>query len=265
VRRRFFLKVSAGIAGAEWASTGYADETTNSPSVISHKPPSATIVADRKMVQEAPRRTPVAADVDVLVVGGGPTGVGAALAAASEGAKTLVVERHGMLGGMWTAGLLNPLFDSPKGWWVEKLIRRLREAKAWRTDAGTPVFDTEMMKVTLERMLEEAHVEFWYHVQAVDPLVAESRVQGILVEGKSGREAILAKGVVDCTGDGDIAARAGVPFQLGRKIDGLSQPMTLMFEVTNIERFEKGPASKLGIQNMLKALKEAIEKNNLSI
>ena len=75
--------------------------------------------------------TPVAADVDVLV-GAGPAGVGAALAAARGGARTLLVERHGMLGGVWTAGLLNPFYDfKSKGWLVAEIIQRLEAAGAW--------------------------------------------------------------------------------------------------------------------------------------
>ncbi len=144
------------------------------------------IDASRSVVEESPRRTPVAAAVDVLVVGGGPTGVGAALAAASEGAKTLLVERHGMLGGMWTAGLLNPLFEPLRGWWVERLVSRLREAGGWRDHPKFPVFDTEVLKYTLEQMLGEVGADFWYHVQASDPLVIDGRASGMIIEGKSG-------------------------------------------------------------------------------
>jgi hypothetical protein len=223
------------------------------------RPPVATIDASRSVVEEAPRQTPVAAAVDVVVVGGGPTGVGAALAAASEGAKTLVVERHGMLGGMWTAGLLNPLFEPLRGWWVERLVGRLHEAGGWRDHPKFPVFDTEVLKYTLEQMLGEAGVDFWYHVQACDPLVIDRRVRGIIIEGKSGREAILANTVIDCTGDGDVAARAGVPFQFGRPVDGLAQPMTLMFEVEGVESL--GPKT----QHILEILADAIEANDLPI
>ncbi|MCH5375453.1 MAG: FAD-dependent oxidoreductase, partial [Planctomycetes bacterium] len=199
------------------------------------------------------------ADVDVLVVGGGPTGVGAALAAASEGAKTLVIERHGMLGGMWTAGLLNPLFEPLRGWWVQRLVERLQKAGGWREHPKFPVFDTEVLKYTLEQMFGETGVDFWYHVQASDPLVIEGRVRGVIIEGKSGREAVLAGTVIDCTGDGDIAARAGVPFQFGRPVDGLAQPMTLMFEVEGVESL--GPDT----QQILKILTDAIETQDLPI
>ncbi|MHB8898663.1 MAG: FAD-dependent oxidoreductase [Thermoguttaceae bacterium] len=263
--RRRFLSFSAGAI-----SIGCCQAATERPLTAERpaaegtgrgqlSPHGVTIDTDRKFVEESPRRTPVAAAVDVLVAGGGPTGVGAALAAASEGVKTLVVERHGMLGGMWTAGLLNPLFEPARGWWVERLVERLRAAGAWRDHKSFPVFDTELMKYTLERMLGETGVDFWYHAQACDPLVVDGRVAGVLIEGKSGREAILANTVIDCTGDGDIAARAGVPFQFGRPVDGLAQPMTLMFEVEGIETL--GPET----QNILTILTRAIEANHLPI
>ncbi len=105
--RREFFKTSTGVVGAGCLGAAAASGAAG--------PAGMNVAADRTAIQEAPRTTPVAAHVDVVLVGGGPTGVGAALAAATEGAKTLVVERHGMLGGMWTAGLLNPLFDSRKG------------------------------------------------------------------------------------------------------------------------------------------------------
>lgn len=89
-----------------------------------------TLDSKRSSVLESPRHTNVISDVDVLVVGGGPAGIAAALAASQAGAKTLCIERHGMLGGVWTAGLLNPLFDAVgKGWLVEKLVERLIAAK----------------------------------------------------------------------------------------------------------------------------------------
>ena len=257
--RRQFLEVSAGAMGAGCLGTAVAEGPESHRESSSLTSPVSAIGADRATIQEAPRRTPVAADVDVLVVGGGPTGVGAALAAAGEGAKTLVLERHGMLGGMWTAGLLNPLFESRKGWLVEQLVDRLRKMKAWQDHDHFPVFDTELMKYALEQMFVEADVDFWYHVQATDPVVVDHCVQGVIVEGKSGREAVLARTIVDCTGDGDITARAGVPFRFGREFDGLAQPMTLMFEVTDAEKIATGT------QNILKILKTAIAEENLPI
>ncbi|NLS91707.1 MAG: FAD-dependent oxidoreductase [Planctomycetaceae bacterium] len=257
--RRRFLSFSAGAISMGYCQAAARSEAAEGAVKAVPSPSKVTIDAARSVVEEAPRQTPVADSVDVLVVGGGPTGVGAALAAAGEGAKTLVVERHGMLGGMWTAGLLNPLFEPLRGWWVERLVERLQQSGGWRDHPKFPVFDTEVLKYTLEQMFGESGVDFWYHVQATDPLVIDGRVCGILIEGKSGREAVLAGTVIDCTGDGDIAARAGVPFQFGRPVDGLAQPMTMMFEVEGVESL--GPET----QNILKILTDAIEANHLPI
>ncbi len=257
--RRRFLSFSAGAISMGYCQAAARSEAAEGGAKAVPSPPRVTIDAANSVVLESPRQTPVAASVDVLVVGGGPTGVGAALAAAGEGAKTLVVERHGMLGGMWTAGLLNPLFEPLRGWWVERLVERLQQGGGWRDHPKFPVFDTEVLKYTLEQMFGESDVDFWYHVQATDPLVIDGRIRGILVEGKSGREAVLAGTVIDCTGDGDIAARAGVPFQFGRPVDGLAQPMTMMFEVEGVESLGRET------QNILKILTDAIEANYLPI
>jgi hypothetical protein len=219
------------------------------------------IAGDARTVIEAPRETPVAADVDVLVVGGGPAGVGAALAAGREGAKTLVVERHGMLGGMWTAGLVNPFFEfRKKGWIVQELIDRLDADGAWRDTPPRSTFDVDAMVFALESMMAEAGVDFWYHVLMTDTIVEDERVRGVVVESKAGREAILAKVVVDCTGDGDVAARAGVPYELGRMGDGLMQPMTLMFEIDGV-----GDYSQTGKPHTYDLMVEAIESHGLDI
>lgn len=198
-------------------------------------------------VHEDPRRTPVAAEVDVLVCGGGPAGVGAALAAAAAGARTLVVERHGMLGGVWTAGLLNPFFESDgHGWLVESLVRDLRAQGAWHPwKSWAPSFDTEAMKLLLERRFAEAGIEWWYHTQIADAIVVAGEVRGVIVEGKAGRQAVLARTVIDCTGDGDVAARAGARWRMGRPADGLAQPMTLMFRIAGVPRFDQASSEQL--------------------
>jgi len=214
------------------------------------------ISADRTAVLEAPRRTPVVADTDVLVIGAGPAGVGAALAAARGGARTLLVERHGMLGGIWTAGLLNPFYDfKRKGWLVAEIIQRLEAAGAWADWKGSASFDTEVMKLTLETLMAEAGVEFWYYSFAVDTIVEDGRVRGAIIESKSGREAVVAKVVVDTSGDGDVAAHAGAPFQLGRLEDGMCQPMTLMFEVTGVKDYTQNSGEQL-YDEMVRAITE---------
>jgi hypothetical protein len=223
-----------------------------------------TVEPGAKFVAEPVRRTPVAADVDVLVVGGGPAGVGAALGAAAEGAKTLLLERHGMLGGIWTAGLLNPLFDPNKGWMVDRMVDALRARGAW-VHRAMDVFDTEAMKYVLEQLMADVKADFWYHSPATEPVIDGDRVRGVIVESKSGREAVLARVVIDCTGDGDVAARAGVPFEMGRDRDGLHQPMTLMFEITGFESFRGMAADAVATHEFHRDLKQAIGEHGLPI
>lgn len=223
----------------------------------------ATIASDRRSITEAPRQIPVAGQYDVVVAGGGPAGIAAALAAGKAGARTLVIERHGMLGGVWTAGLLNPFFDfRRKGFLVDELIARLQAAGAWK--AWIPqndwwCFDTEAMKRVLEAWCDELGVEFWYHCPVVGAVVEGGVMRGVVVEGKSGREAVLAAVCVDASGDGDLAARAGAAYHLGRNQDGLCQPATMMFEIDGLPAgWVQGETSTL-----YNAMQEAIARANL--
>ncbi len=210
-------------------------------------------------------------EVDVLVAGARPAGIGAALAAAKEGARVLLIERHGMLGSVWTAGLMNPFFDPEKGWTIKLLIDRLRESGAWidserRPKAlPSPVFDVEIMKYVLERLMVENGVEFWYHAFVTGAIREGDRVAGAIVEGKSGREAVLAKVSIDTSGDGDLSARAGIPFSLRRETDGLSQPLTLMFEIDNIDSLGGVKAADMKIHEFHKALAETIRRNQIPV
>jgi flavin-dependent dehydrogenase len=167
-----------------------------------------------------------------------------------------------MLGGVWTAGLLNPLFDARgKGWLVEEIIEALNRAGAWRKWKFSWTFDTETMKLLLEQMASDTGVELLYHTLFVDTIVESGRVRGAIVESKSGREAILARVVIDCSGDGDVAVRGGAAFEMGRAHDGLCQPMTLMFEVEGLpEGFEQKNTESLYDQMM-----EAIARHGLSV
>jgi hypothetical protein len=271
--RRSLLKMAGGVAGlglvgqvGDASSASGADQSDAAPTAGSDAPVRGAahpmeIDAAARTVIESPRRTPVAAEVDVLVVGGGPTGVGAALAAARQGARTLVIERHGMLGGVWTAGLLNPFFDfQRKGWLVAELVERLKQVNAWQPWKFSWTFDTEAMKLLLETMLAEAGASSWYYSFVADTIVERGRVRGVIVESKSGREAVLAKVVVDCSGDGDVAARAGVPYRLGRIPDSACQPMTLMFEIDGV-----GNRVQTKAEDLYEQLTEAIAQHGLEV
>lgn len=194
-------------------------------------------------IREPENEVPIYAEVDVLVVGGGPAGVGASLAAARSGMRTLLVERYGCLGGIWTAGLLNPYFDAAeKGGIATEIIDRLHRydndsaVQEWHgTSMIANVFNYESMKYVLDSMAHEAGVRCLLYTHAVGTIMEENRVRGVVVENKSGRAAILATVVIDSTGDGDVAYHAGCQYELGRTSDGLLQPMTLQFKVAGFE------------------------------
>jgi hypothetical protein len=211
-----------------------------------------------------PRVATLAADCDVLVVGGGPAGLGAALGAADAGAGVVLAERYGFLGGNATAALVMPLMsfhtqnpraekigaatlfptDHGRGEPViagalTKLLDRLVKADgaispSLRTGYTVP-FDPEVFKLVALDLLDEAGVSFLFHAFASD-VVRDHGVIGVVFETKSGPLVIRARAVIDCTGDGDIAARAGAPYEIGREEDALAQPMTLMFRVTDFDR-----------------------------
>ncbi len=230
------------------------------PNILRDIPRHVRIAPSGTEVAEPSRATPVAARVDVLVVGGGPAGVGAALAAAEQGANTLLIERREMLGGTWTAGLVNPFFEfQNRGWIVARLVERLGALDSWR-DVGFHTFDTETMSFVLEQMMAEAGASYWYGVLMVDAIAHEGQVLGVVIESKAGREAILAKVVIDCTGDGDVAARAGARYEIGRIPDGGMQPMTLMFEVEGV-----GDVSAIGGAELYDQLVRAIEDHGLAV
>ncbi len=211
-----------------------------------------------RVFKEREREIPVAGSVDVLVVGGGPTGFAAAIAAARNGAKTLLIERYDFLGGMGPGGLVNIwniwariIFKMKgearprdiEGIYKEVVDRLTKLGAAYRPvpEALTTIFDPETTKYVMDQMVMEAGVKLLLYTSASDAIVEGNKIKGVIVENKSGRQAILAKVVIDATGDGDIAARAGAPFEKGREKDGLLQPGSLMFRMGNVNyaRFEE--------------------------
>ncbi|MDF3130619.1 FAD-dependent oxidoreductase [Kiritimatiellaeota bacterium B1221] len=208
-------------------------------------------------VLESPRQLSVRNHYEVVVCGGGPAGVGAALAAAREGARTLVIEQYGMLGGVWTAGLLNPFFEcGGRGWVVDDLVSRLTREGAFRKwRAHDYCFDVEVMRRTLEQMLSEAGADLLYYTRIADSIVIDDKICGVVIESKAGRQAVMAEVVIDTTGDGDVLARSGCEYQLGRESDGQLQPMTLMFEVRGLPHDYEQESSQVLYDQMMHAIK----------
>ena len=180
-------------------------------------------------------QTPIVAQVDVLVLGGGPAGFSAAVCAGRQGANVMMVESSGSLGGVATIGLMSHWTGSTRGGFYEEIIARTGKAAH-----GKQTISHEALKHEMFVMAEEANVCLKLYTMAVQPIMEGSAIKGVIVENKSGREAILAKIVIDATGDGDIAARAGAPFCKGREADGMMQPVTLMFQIggVNLDKAE---------------------------
>jgi ribulose 1,5-bisphosphate synthetase/thiazole synthase len=193
-------------------------------------------------VREPARDIPVVSEVDVAVVGAGCAGLAAALAAARNGAKVALIERLGFLGGCLTATMMDTVWMCRAGDQkaVEGLaIEVLTRVKARGGVDGVPGYrvyvDTEKFKLVADEMVLEAGIELWLHALGVAPVMADNAVSGVILESKNGRQAIRAKVVVDASGDGDIAARAGAQFEMGRPSDGLTQPVSTSFRLSNVD------------------------------
>ena len=189
-----------------------------------------------KTYHEPARDIPVKRDVDVLVVGGGPAGLAAAIASARAGARTVLVERFGYLGGTATASLMACINGfrnqvEPDGTQVvrgiaEEIVLELKrlgglgrspyKQKSYPTEPGQMEYsyaiDTEAFKYVTLKMCVEAGVDVLLHTFCCDSIVENGVLKGVIVENKSGRQALMARVVVDTSGDADVAARAGVPF-----------------------------------------------------
>jgi hypothetical protein len=179
---------------------------------------------------EDARDIPVAGDYDVIVCGGGPAGFAAALAASRSGAKTALIEVHGCIGGIWTAGMLSWILDGfNKPGIMAEILTRLGEQGNGQKVSSAWVYHPEPMKLLLEDMLLEAGVDIRLFTRVVGAVPDENgRLSTVLTESKTGREVWTAKSFIDATGDGDLAAQAGCGFDFGRPGDGVTQPMSLM-------------------------------------
>ncbi|NOT54880.1 MAG: FAD-dependent oxidoreductase [Deltaproteobacteria bacterium] len=204
----------------------------------------------QRLLQEPSRATPVKAETEVLVIGGGAAGVAAAVAAARNGADVILVERLGYLGGLATGGLIILLltlddgrgrqvigglcqevtervakrgaaYFPPQSQWGSEDAELVRHDQRWGLVWGhgphrvrySVAYDPEEFKFALNQMVEEAKVKLLLHAYACDAIVEGNRVTGVTFQSKSGRFAILAKVVIDASGDGDIFTSAGAAYE----------------------------------------------------
>ncbi|WP_099371583.1 FAD-dependent oxidoreductase [Sphingobacterium sp. 1.A.5] len=198
-----------------------------------------------KTILEPARQTPVRLEVDVLVVGGGPAGIIAAQAAASDGLKVALIDNRSFVGGNMTIGLPILGFLGQKGNQIikglpQKFIDKLKEVDAASEHRPCPLHmsltlvEPEAVKNVGLQVLEEAGVKVLLYVFSAGVVMDGDALKGVIIESKSGREIILAKTVIDCTGDADVAFKAGVECEQGNE-DGGAQPPTLMFCMAGVD------------------------------
>lgn len=258
VNRREAIALAAGAAGAALASPRAIGATMDT----------------LKGTLAFQREVPLAKPCDLVVCGGGPAGLAAALAARRAGLSVLLVDAQGQLGGMGTSGLVSHWLGGRtsdcRRWVVGGIFRSLAEDAAKRgiallptpepnlpqaprpagglrrkyqphgwfkgqLEAGVP-FDPFAMAAFLDERAAEAGVEVLLFTQAVDVAVADGRITHVIVSNKSGLAAVPAAAVVDATGDADIAARSGCQTVKGREGDSLMTPTTLMFHVDGVDQ-----------------------------
>lgn len=219
---------------------------------------------------------------NVIVCGGGLTGVCAATAAARNGAKTLLVERDASLGGTMANNLVGPMmtFHSPSqqvvGGLAQEVVDRLialggSVGHIIDTSDYCPTitpFEAETLKIVSQRMVLEAGARILYNTFVSGVIKEGNAIKGIQITNKGGVSQLFADVVIDCTGDADVAFQAGAPYEMGRQEDGLVQPLTMMFKLTHVNNealraysAEHLPEVMLDERQMKNYLNQSLNKN----
>ncbi len=199
---------------------------------------------------EAARETPVIAETDVLVLGGGPAGLAAAISAARHGARTLLVEKYGFLGGTFSAALvssfcgLHSLQDGEPFQLVHGIVDEflsrldyyggLNKPRVVMDQTATQSFDVAALKIVADEIVLKSGVRLLLHSYAVGVIKQEKRIVGLIVENKDGRGIIRAENFIDCSGDGDLCHFAGIPTLKIAEGEAPQYP-TMMFRVHQVD------------------------------
>lgn len=220
-------------------------------------------------VVQPERKIPIYTDTDVLIVGGGAAGFAAAIAASKAGAKTLLIERYGYLGGLWTGGLVlivlgthgtekGVLKKMLGGIGDELLLRHtLFDSSIIDYAPGNfnPTTDPESTKYIMDQMVIENKVNVLFHSYAVDVIMKENTLKGVIFDSKSGRQAILAKTVIDTTGDADICALAGCEHFIVNNTIGMVHRLGSMDQISESKITEAGLPNFGGLKEPQKGFK----------
>ena len=219
-----------------------------------------------KVIEESSRSIPVMAETDVLVIGGGPAGLSAAIAASREGVNTIIVDRYGCFGGVITQTMIGTIawyryaktidaggiakeferqakelggtinvFGNLKN--KEMIAEMEKEGLMVNGEPTYEILDTEIFKYVADKMVLDAGIKPILHCYAVDALMEENTIKGVITESKSGRQAIIAKRVIDCTGDADIAYKAGAPYRKNPKNELMEVTVNFGCSGINIGKF----------------------------
>jgi hypothetical protein len=210
-------------------------------------------------IHEPARDTPVFGAFDVVVLGGGPAGIAAAASAAHLGSRTLLVEHYGFLGGMGTAaGVTNfcGLHANVHGK-IEQVVHGVADLLLQRMRAlgglnephvifggkiAAQAYDNAAFKVAADGLVTDSGAQLLFHASACGVIMrSPSQIEAILIETKSGRRAVVGKVYIDCSGDGDLAAQAGAPFEKGTDGESMLYPST-MFRVNGVDPVRAGDA-----------------------
>ncbi|HNS32261.1 MAG TPA: FAD-dependent oxidoreductase [bacterium] len=224
----------------------------------------------KKFIVEPEKKIDIIDEADVVVVGGGPGGFPAAIAAARQGCKTIIVERYGLFGGLATTGLMGPIFgfafgkikESILGGIPIEVIRSLQKLGGAPNDKkirwASINFDPELLRHVIDRIVQDAGVKIILHSLAVGITRKGDRIDSVILENKSGRMAVRGKVFIDATGDGDVAYWAGCEYTKGRMADKRTQSMGTKFRIGGVE-----PMTEEEEEYYAKKVKKAIDEKRI--